>query len=466
MSQSSIFRTSSFRHALLYAALTGFCFLVLFGVIFWSTAHFMRHQIDDSVSSEIDEIRADSRAGGAAGMAAVVQGLARHSSGFVYLLQDASGAVLAGNLPGIDPVVGAREWAEARDSPKGLSIGSPNGSPNASSYAAIRGRGLLVGGNYLFVGWSTLQLRAMEDMIVSAFLWGLAASLALALAGGVVTSGRLLRRIESVSETSRNIIDGDLQRRVPVTKTADEFDHLAGSINAMLDRIQSLMDGLRQVTTDIAHDMRTPLTRLRQRLETAQHSPLNAAQLRDMLAATVVEIDAILEVFGALLRIAQIDSGARRAAFRVVPLGDVLHTALELYRPAVEEKIQTLDEAVGANLMVLGDRDLLLQLFANLLENAVRHSPAGARLGLTALQTAATIDVSVTDDGPGIPSEQRARVLQRFYRLETSRTTPGSGLGLSLSLAIVNLHEATLTLADNRPGLRVTVSLPVSSSVG
>lgn len=466
MSQSSIFRTSSFRHALLYAALTGFCFLVLFGVIFWSTAHFMRHQIDDSVSSEIDEIRADSRAGGAAGMAAVVQGLARHSSGFVYLLQDASGAVLAGNLPGIDPVVGAREWGEARDSPKGLSIGSPNGSPNASSYAAIRGRGLLVGGNYLFVGWSTLQLRAMEDMIVSAFLWGLAASLALALAGGVVTSGRLLRRIESVSETSRNIIDGDLQRRVPVTKTADEFDHLAGSINAMLDRIQSLMDGLRQVTTDIAHDMRTPLTRLRQRLETAQHSPLNAAQLRDMLAATVVEIDAILEVFGALLRIAQIDSGARRAAFRVVPLGDVLHTALELYRPAVEEKIQTLDEAVGANLMVLGDRDLLLQLFANLLENAVRHSPAGARLGLTALQTAATIDVSVTDDGPGIPSEQRARVLQRFYRLETSRTTPGSGLGLSLSLAIVNLHEATLTLADNRPGLRVTVSLPVSSSVG
>lgn len=462
MSQSSVFRTSSFRHALLYAALTGFCFLVLFGVIFWSTAHFMRHQIDDSVSSEIDEISADSRAGGAAGMAAVVQGLARHSSGFVYLLQDASGAVLAGNLPGIDPAVGPREWGDVRDSPKGLS----NGLPNGASYAAIRGRGLVVGGNYLFVGWSTHQLRAMEDMIVSAFLWGMAASLVLALAGGVVTSGRLLRRIEAVSETSRNIIDGDLQRRVPVTRTSDEFDHLAGSINAMLDRIQSLMDGLRQVTTDIAHDMRTPLTRLRQRLETAQHSPLDAAQLRDILAATVTEIDAILEVFGALLRIAQIDSGARRAAFRVVPLGDVLHTALELYRPAAEEKIQTIDESIGANLMVLGDRDLLLQLFANLLENAVRHSPSGSRLALTAVQSAARVDVSVTDDGPGIPSDHRARVLQRFYRLETSRTTPGSGLGLSLSLAIVNLHEATLTLSDNHPGLRVTVSLPVASSVG
>jgi methyl-accepting chemotaxis protein len=246
----------------MYAGLTGISFLVLFGVIFWSTTRFMRHQIDDSVSSELDEITTDSQAGNADGMASIVQGLAKHSSGFYYLLQDPAGMVRAGNLPAVSPLMGIREWGESPRSP----------------YSALRGRGINILGNYLFVGWSTHQLHEMEEMVVSSFVWGLATSIALALAGGIVTSGRLLRKIEVISETSRNIIEGDLQRRVPVTRTGDEFDHLADSINTMLDRIQALMEDLRQVTTDIAHDMRTPLTRLRQRLEIAQQSPADAAQ--------------------------------------------------------------------------------------------------------------------------------------------------------------------------------------------
>jgi signal transduction histidine kinase len=430
----------------MYAGLTGISFLILFGVIFWSTARFMRHQIDDSVSSELDEIMTDSQAPGPEQIATLVQGLTRHSSGFYYLLQDSAGVVRAGNLPSVDPRIGVREWGKSAQS---------KGSP----YSAMRGRGVEFAGEYLFVGWSTHQLHEMEEMVVGSFAWGLAASIALALAGGAVMSGRLMRKIEVVSETSRNIIEGDLERRVPVTDAGDEFDNLADSINAMLDRIQTLMNDLRQVTTDIAHDLRTPLTRLRQRLELAQRSDVEAEGLRETLAVTVREIDVILGIFAALLRIAQIDSGARKSGFKTLDLSELMRTTAELYRPAAEEKSQTLEESIAAGLVIKGDHELLMLLFANLIENAVRHAPSGAKIDLIAQSAGARVEVIVGDNGRGIAAEMRAKVLQRFFRLENSRTTPGHGLGLSLAAAIVKLHDATMTLSDNNPGLRVTVSL-------
>jgi signal transduction histidine kinase len=431
----------------MYAGLTGVSFLVLFGVIFWSTARFMRHQIDDSVSSELNEIMSDAQSSKPAEIEALVQGLARHSSGFYYLLQDSAGVVRAGNLPPLDPLVGIREWEKSPESKR-------------SAYSAIRGQGVEFAGDYLFVGWSTHQLHEMEDMVVGSFVWGLAASIALALAGGIVTSGRLMRKIEVISETSRNIIEGDLERRVPASDAGDEFDNLADSINAMLDRIQTLMDDLRQVTTDIAHDMRTPLTRLRQRLELAQRSSVNAEGLREALAVTVREVDVILGIFGALLRIAQIESGARKAGFAAFSLGQLMYTIVELYRPAAEEKNQILEESIAEDLMIKGDHELLMQLFANLIENAVRHTPEGAKIRLIARNADGRVQVLVSDNGRGIPADMRAKVLQRFFRLENSRTTAGNGLGLSLATAIVKLHDATMTLSDNEPGLCVTVSFP------
>ncbi len=445
MPRPRLFRTSSFRLALVYAGLTGISFLVLFGVIFWSTTRFMRHQIDDSVSSELDEITTDPLARSPDGIESLVKGLTRHSPGFYYLFQDARRRVLAGNLPALDPEVGVREW--------GTSI-----HPKKAHIPSLRGRGILLDDRYLFVGWSTHQLHEMEEMVTRAFLWGLAASISLALAGGVVMSGRLLRKIETVSATSRNIIEGDLNRRVPVTRTGDEFNHLAGSINAMLDRIQALMDDLRQVTTNIAHDLRTPLTRLRQRLELAQRSRSAAGDTDGILDVTVAEIDVILGIFAALLRIAQIESGARKSEFKVVHLSELLATVVELYRPAAEDKHQALAENVEPGLAVNGDRELLMQLFANLLENAVRHSPDGAALAVTAGRLENRIDVAVSDDGLGIPEELRGKVLQRFVRLEHSRTGAGNGLGLSLASAVAKLHDAVLTLSDNRPGLRVNVT--------
>jgi signal transduction histidine kinase len=271
-----------------------------------------------------------------------------------------------------------------------------------------------------------------------------------------------MRRIERISMTSRSIIGEDLRQRLPVTRAEDELDHLAGSINAMLDRIAALMNDLRQVTTDIAHDLRTTLTRLRQRLELAVRPGEDAAAARLTLESAVAEIDSILAIFGALLRIAQIEAGNRRIGFKAISLSELLGAVAELYRPMAEENCQILIETIEPSLQVNGERELLMQLFANLIENALRHSPRGATIALDARRVDRCVQVSVTDNGHGIPENLRGKVLQRFFRLELSRTTVGSGLGLSMASAIVKVHDARLELADAAPGLRATVLLEAS----
>jgi signal transduction histidine kinase len=441
----SIYGTSTFRLALLYALVTGVSFALLFGIIFWSTARFMRHQIDDSVANELSEILSDSPRD-VASLRTTVSGLARQSSGFSYLLQDADRHELAGNIRALPPTEGVFEWKSEGRAPE-------------RRRDHLRGQGVRVGENYLFVGWSTHQLHEMEEFIARTFIWGSAAAIALALAGGAIMSGRLVRKIETVSDTARNIIQGDLTQRVPVAQVGDEFDRLSLSVNAMLDRIETLMGNLRQVTTDIAHDLRTPLTRLGQRLEYANRSNADPLVLRQTLAAARHDVDDILAMFAALLRIAEVESGARKAAFSRVDLGEVVSTVVEVYRGAADDKGQRLEEHVDCAVMASGDRDLLVQLFANLLENAIRHCPRGATLHVSARRQDRSVEVCVADNGPGIPPEMRDKVLQRFVRLESSRTSPGYGLGLSLAAAIANLHDAPLSIADNAPGLRASVRL-------
>lgn len=446
----SIYGTSSFRLALLYAGVIGVSFALLFAVIFWSTSRFMRHQIDDSVANELNEIMSEAP-GDVAATRAMVKGLALQSSGFVYLFENAAGEVLAGNARALPPREGVFEWdsgATLTDRRRGH----------------IRGRGVRLGDNYLFVGWSTHQLREMEEFIATAFMWGSAAAIAVALAGGAIMSGRLVRKIETVSATSRNIIQGDLTQRVPVASAGDEFDRLSLSVNAMLDRIETLMRDLRQVTTDIAHDLRTPLTRLGQRLEDAVCSNADVEALRQHLAAARGEVDDILAMFAAILRIAEVESGARKAAFAAVDLGEAVDTVVEVYRSSAEEKRQRLEHRIDPDVGTTGDRDLLVQLFANLVENAIRHCPPGACIEVLAVHRDDTVEVSVSDNGPGIPVDMRDKVLQRFVRLENSRTSPGYGLGLSLATAIANLHDAPLVIVANSPGLRVSVRLPARAT--
>jgi signal transduction histidine kinase len=246
--------------------------------------------------------------------------------------------------------------------------------------------------------------------------------------------------------------------------TNDEFDHLSSSLNAMLDRIQDLMLGLQQVSSDIAHDLRTPLTRLRQRLELARRREDTVEGLHIAVDGAIDNVDAILETFGALLRIAQIEAGTRRSGFQPVSLSALLSGLIEAYQPVAEERTQALDAQIAPDLWVFGDRDLLTQMFANLIDNAVVHSAAGADLSVQAVSAArGMIQVMVRDSGPGIPPQYRQAVLQRFYRLDKSRSTPGSGLGLSLVRAVASLHDAALSLEDNDPGLRCVLVFPSTS---
>ncbi|HWK47936.1 MAG TPA: HAMP domain-containing sensor histidine kinase [Stellaceae bacterium] len=446
-----LLRTTSFRMTLLYAGLFTVSVLLLLAVILWFSTAYIAEQIDRTVFNEIVEIVTETEGRGLQGLRDAVSPLAEKAPpGVYYLLQDNAGTVLAGNMPRVKPVLGVWTWA-------------PPGTGKRIERAGriVRGRGVPVAeGGYLFVGLDGFELGEMQETITRSFVVILAATIMLALAGGAVMSLGLQRRVEAISRTSRDIVAGDLGRRIAIRGTDDEFDHLAASLNAMLDRIESLMQGLREVSSDIAHDLRTPLSRLRQRLELARRRALSVETLHEALDASIADVDAILDTFGALLRIAQIEAHTKAAGFAELDMSEMLQAMVEAYQTVAEERGQMLAGDIEAGLWLVGDRELLPQLFSNLIENAIRHCPSGARIELAAHLRAGGIEVDVADDGPGIPADLTEKVLQRFFRLERSRTTPGTGLGLSLAAAIAGLHRTRLDLSDNRPGLRIRLLFP------
>jgi signal transduction histidine kinase len=445
-------RTSAFRLTILYAAIFGISGLLLFGVIAWSVNTFMAEQLDATVANELAEVQADAQGLEPGSLKRIVDGLIVNSPGIYYLLQGADGQVIAGNMMAIRAKPGLRTLESAHQVADRHVVGG------------IRGRGVaLADGGYLFVGVSDHQLSELREVVTRMFLLGLGTTVVLALAGGLVMSLGVLRRVEAVSRASRAIMAGDLTQRMTLRGTDDEFDHLGSSLNTMLDRIQDLMLGLQQVSSDIAHDLRTPLTRLRQRLELARRRENTVDGLYAAVDSAIVNVDSILETFGALLRIAQIEAGTRRAGFKPVILDELLGALVEAYQPVTEEKGQTLTSQIERGLFLQGDHELLTLLFANLVENAIGHSPAEAHISIDAKREPDGIVVTLADTGPGIPAAFRKKVLQRFYRLEASRTTAGSGLGLSLVHAVAVLHGASLDLRDNEPGLRCVLCFPENS---
>jgi signal transduction histidine kinase len=447
-----VFRTSSFRLTLLYAALFSVSVAVLFAVIYWSASFHMTGQLDAAVGSDFAELTQGFRTGGAVRLAALIDDRVKDmpTGPMFYLLEDPAGKAVAGNLPALPRRTGTFDAVD------------PRPAPHADDMRPLRARGsLLHGGDYLMVATDASQRDEMDEAILRAFAWGSLASLLLAFGGGLMLSGGLLRRVEAISRTTREIMAGHLSRRVATSGADDEFDHLAASLNAMLERTESSMQAMRQISNDIAHDLRTPLTRLRQRLEPAQRKATTVAELRAAVEGAIGETDAILATFGALLRIAQIESGAIRAGFAECDLSDLLRTVVEVYQPMADDERQSLAAEIAPGLKIVADRELLAQMLANLLENAVRHSPPGAAISLTADGCEmGGIAVTLSDTGAGIPPAEYQNVFRRFYRLEASRTTPGNGLGLSLVAAIAGLHGISVEFADNRPGLRVTMRLP------
>lgn len=316
----------------------------------------------------------------------------------------------------------------------------------------------------LLVGRDIHQLTEAKRLIVQALIWGLVIMVLLAFSGGLVLSRQTVRKIEWINQTARTIMAGDLSRRVPVTGRNDDFDQVAHNLNRMLDRIQLLMEDIRRVSDNIAHDLRTPLTRLRQHLEEARLQETRGSKSEINLEQSIREADSLLVTFNALLRIARIEAGQVKAGFKPVDCHILLQDVVEFYEPLIDEKKQQLVTQLHAAqpaAVTYGDRDLLFQAFVNIIENAIKYTPIAGCITVSLQPAEHNLRVTIMDNGPGIPPAARVQVFQRFYRLDQSRGSPGNGLGLSLVAAVVTMHNGTVTLTDNEPGLAVVVELPL-----
>lgn len=451
MRLAHLLRSSTFRLAVLYMALFGASVAVLLIFIYMSTAGYMAVQTDDTIEAEVTGLAERYGISGLDGLIrSIDERLSRKPNGdAVYLLTDDQLTPLIGNLD---------RWPRvAIDGDGWLNFSLEQSTDDGDVTHRARARPFTLRGGYrLLVGRDMHALDATRTLILRAIAWGLAITVMMALAGGYMISRRTMRRLEAINETSRRIMHGDLSQRIPTRSTDDDFDQLAENLNGMLDTIERLMEDVRRVTDNVAHDLRTPLTRLRNRLEALKG---DGSLDKSTVEAALADADGLLATFNALLRIASIESGRRRAAFEAVALDDLLRDVTELYEPLAEHKNQSLDVAVSGEVQVRGDRDLLFQAFANLLDNAIKYTPDGGGIRVTLEDSAAGPRIRIIDSGPGIPEASRDQVFKRFFRLEESRHTPGNGLGLSLVEAVARLHKANIRL-DGEPGLDVSLDFP------
>jgi len=374
-----------------------------------------------------------------------------------YALYGFDGIQLAGNLNHQPLHLGWSEWTVM---PRVTPIARQQQlTPHTLLLYALR----TPQGALLVVGRDRFYIDQMQESAGKIFLSALLLIVLLSLLLGVLVGRRLLRRASEMSKVATIIRGGELSRRMPVGGSGDEFDHIAGTVNQMLDRIEALLAEVRRIGADIAHDLRTPLTRLRRKLEQARAHPPSGEQLEQTLDEALADIDELLNIFQALLRIARIESGEARDGFATVDLSTLLSELTEMYAVVAEDEAHDLQSDIASAIHVVGDRELLAQAFVNLIENAMRHTPAGGHITIGLQRRASHILAWVSDDGPGIPADQRENVLKPFHRLDCSRHMPGSGLGLALVRAIAELHNAELHLEDAGPGLRVTLEFAVQT---
>ncbi len=437
-----LFNTISFRLAALCALLFAVILAVLLFFNFSATNHALEDQLRTRVHEDFNTLAEEVDSESSDELVKEFDERVKNapSPGSYFLVADRQGNKLAGNLSAIAPVVG---WQKLP--------GTVAGKPDHERAHEIWGEGkLLSNGLFIFVGQDAFRVNVAENTLIMSYLWsGVLAGLA-ALLAGIVLSRGFLHRIDAINQTSIAIMQGNLKKRIPTRGTSDEVDRLSGNLNRLFDNNQALLDSLRQVTVNIAHDLRTPLSRLRNKLEDARQQPRIPAKLGEQLDGAIAESDQLLATFSALLRIAQIESGSRKKAFAPVSLSELAERVFAIYQAVAEDEGRKLLADIKPGISCLGDGELLLQLCVNLVENAIRHTPKGAEI---TLRVSAPAKLEVADDGPGIPPDQREKVLERFYRLDQSRTTPGSGLGLALVSAIATLHDTRVELADNSPGL-------------
>lgn len=447
-------RSFTFRLALTYMSLFGLSVLLLMLFIYWFTAAYMVRESDELIETEINDLADRYDLLGLDGLTSLIDArLSRQPTGLsIYLLTGQDYSPLAGNLD---------RWPKANIDSQGWIdfklISNEDGGPGEHLVRARRFS--LPGGSHLLVGRITSHLLAMEQRIAVTLAWGLGLMLVL---GGVVgwwMSQRMAHRIETINRTNRDIISGDLSRRIPLQGTGDELDRLAGGLNEMLDRIQALMEDVRRVSDNIAHDLRTPLGRLHNLLDDLRNEVQRAGLDTAGVEQALSESEGLLATFNALLRIARIEARSRTESFEPVDLTALVFDAAEYYEPLAEARNQTLVVSAAPAVQLVGDRDLLFQAMANLLDNAIKYTHRGGEIQVSLTP----VRLDIADTGPGIPPAARQHIFQRFFRLESSRSTPGSGLGLSLVEAVARLHGMAITISDNSPGTRISLALPASS---
>ena len=463
MSRTRLYNSSVFRLTLLYVLLFAGSVLAILSFFYWSSVGYLITQTDETINAEIQGLAERYRSDGFTGLRVqIAERLSKQQPGesTLYLLTDQRFRPMLGNInqwPDAQP--DTEGWLDFELNTRVQESNGKAGGQRINTYMA-RGRSFLIGNRYhLLVGRSMRELQEVRQQIVRAMIWGVIGSVALALLGGGMLRRILTRRLEAIIRTSRQVIRGDLSERVPTRHSGDEFDELSENLNHMLSQLEKGMDGVRRVSDNIAHDLKTPLARLRNRLEELRMVGADDDTREAMIDQVVGEADGLLATFNALLRIARIESSGKREGFREIDLNSILNDLTELYEPLTEEKQQKFEfESIGSRKLE-GDRDMLFQALANLLDNAIKYTPSGGIVGLRMRNVEGETVVQVTDTGPGIPESEHDNVIQRFYRMDESRSTPGSGLGLALADAVFRLHGMKLQFSSNHPGLCANITV-------
>ena len=442
------------------AIFVGFAIVLLGLIAYQSAIQIQREQLRD-VEREIAQIRLLANQSGVRAVAFAVQRLADRPGPGIYYLGDPTGVMIAGNVTDFPAIVLAEPGRYELNYERGREIyGGPEDSVPTSGTAMVESLEL-PNGLRLIIGRDVGERRGFNAIILRTFFGGVIGIVVLSVLAGGLTARYVLRRIDAITDTSNKIMSGNLSERVPVTGRNDEFDAVATSLNAMLERIERLMAGLKEVTDNVAHDLKTPLTRLRNKAEAALRNPDPEAR-RVALETSIAESDQLIRTFNALLLIARAEAGTSTGAFSDIDLSEVVADVAELYTPVAEDAGITLQTAITPGITLDANRELIGQALVNLVENAIKYgqSTEGGGISISARREAGRIIIEVADRGPGIPEVDRARVFERFARLETSRTEPGAGLGLALVSAVVRLHRGDIRFEDNAPGARAVITFP------
>jgi signal transduction histidine kinase len=458
-----LFATTAVRLSAIYIVVFTVFSLFLVGAVTHEAARVVDRQLLEAIENDVETLRDDYRDGGLVRLIFTLDERSRRPDAGLFHVVDPAGNPVAGNVAELPLQAVTEDDAE----PHTLAYSRFEDGRETHHVALVRSF-TLENGFHVLVGRDVGERERFRAVFRKSFRWIIVAMVVLAGLTWWFLARRVLKRIDQVSAASRRIVGGDLSGRLPVSGSGDEFDRLAVSLNDMLSKIGELMKGLKEVSDNIAHDLKTPLTRLRNRLEAALAGPDDAESHRRALEAAIEESDGLIRTFDALLKIARVEAGSPTAAFEIIDLEAVAEDIAELFAPVAEDEggsVEVVED--DRTYRILGDRELIAQMLVNLVDNALkygRHDGRAPDVRIWLEQKGRTASVIVFDDGPGIPEADRARVLERFTRLDASRNAPGSGLGLALVAAIVRHHKGTIELGDAEPGLKVTIRLPALES--